>query len=378
MSFRDIADKYGKQREFVRSLYRRYKDKNDSVDISDSDTDISVSLDNKLTSIENLLGSDRIAIQSLREEKRQIEQAKSALGRTSVLAEYIQEALSNLDVYKRSPFKEIVVKNHTRVGIVQVSDFHDGVIVKPINTNGHNEYNPQVMEKRMYKYLEEVVMYGQMYGIEKLYIYGLGDFIEHDSMRSNQLASIAYPVVEQMLHFEEFLYNWLVDLSRYFVLEFDGVGGNHDRNNGDKNKDIAENNFSSLILHMCKLRLADNHPNITFNYTFNNQSIIKNILGYWILGKHGHDDQGSKVERLKDNIVMDGKDITYFLYGHLHNFKVETGSRGKKAIGNGCVIGSDDYGRNLVHSNANASQNLLIVEKNKGIIAYHEIDLQSA
>ncbi len=315
-------------------------------------------------------------IQNLREEKRQLEKFKTDLGRTSVLAEYIQESLENLDIYKRNPYKEIIIRNNSRVGIVQLSDLHDGAIVKPVNTNGYNEYNPQIMVDRIYKFLEGIVEFGQMYKINKIYIYGLADFIEHDSMRSNQLASIAYPVVEQMMHFEETLYNWLVDLSKYFILEFDGVGGNHDRNSGDKHKEIQENNFSSLMLHMCKLRLGDNHPNITYNYKFNNKAIVKNILGYWVLGKHGHEDNGNKIERLKDNIMMDGKDINYFLYGHLHNFHVETGSRGKKAIGNGSVLGSDDYGRNIVHSNANASQNLLILEEGKGIIAYHEIDLQ--
>ena len=356
--------------EAARSKYKRCRNK--CILLNNT----SIEIDNKLTNIENLLGSDRLLIQQLREERRQLEKYKSDLGRTLVLAEYIKEALDNLNIYKRSPYNDIINTNQNRVGIIQLSDMHDGIIVKPTHTNGYNTYNPQIMIDRMYKFLEEVVKYGQMYNINKIYIYGLADYIEHDSMRSNQLASIAYPIVEQMMHFEEFLYNWLVDLSKYFLIEFDGVGGNHDRNNGDKKKEIKENNLSSLLLHMVRLRLGNNHLNIIYNYEFNKQSIIKNILGYWVLGKHGHEDLGNKIDRLKDNIIMDGKDIKYFLYGHLHNFHVETSSRGKKAIGNGSVMGSNDFSRTNLYCNTNASQNLLILEEGKGIISYHEIDLQ--
>jgi hypothetical protein len=367
VSWEDIAIRFGyKDSESARQKWKRYRKNNN----------ISKTIDNKLDGINNLLGSDRLLIQKIREEKRQLESYKSDLGRTLVLAEYIKEALENLNIHKRSPYKEIISINNSKVGIIQLSDTHDGIIIKPSHTNGFNKYNPQIMTDRLYKYLEEIVIYGRMYNIKKVYVFGLADYIEHDSMRSNQLASIAFPIVEQMMHFEEVLYNWLVDLSKYFIVEFDGVGGNHDRNNGDKKKEIKENNLSSLLLHMTKLRLGNNHPNIIYNYEFNKQVIVKNILGYWILGKHGHEDGGNKIDRMRDNVFMDGKDINYFLYGHLHNFKVETGSRGKKAIGNGSVMGANDFARTSLHSNTNASQNLLILEESKGIIGYHEIDLQ--
>ena len=368
LTYNQIGSQYGFDGEAVRSMFRRWKKNNTK--------DMSTQIDNKLNNIEDLLGDDRLLLQKLREERKQLEKYKSDLGRTSVLAEYIKEALDNLNIYKREPYKDVINTNQSRVGVIQLSDTHDGIVVKPSHTNGYNTYNPQIMIDRMYKFLEEIVKYGQMYNINIIYVFGLADYIEHDSMRSNQLATVAYPIVEQMMHFEEFLYNWLVDLSRYFIVEFDGVGGNHDRNNGDKNKEIKENNLSSLLLHMVRLRLGNNHNNIIYNYAFNKQVIIKNILGYWFLGKHGHEDQGSKIEQLKNNIIMDGKDINYFLYGHLHNFHVETGSRGKKSIGNGSVMGSNDFTRNNLYCNTNASQNLLIVEEGKGIIGYHEIDLQ--
>ena len=373
LSWQEIANIYNLiSGNAARKRWQRYLKKNES----NKNMFIDKILDNKLKNIENVVDDKRLLKQQLREERRQIETYRRELGRTYVLAEYIQQALESLDIYERKPYKEIYFENKYRQGILQLSDIHDGVIVKPSHTNGYNEYNPDIMEKRMYKLLEEVVKLGELYNLDKINIFGLADYIEHDSMRSTQLASVAYPVVEQMMHFEEFLYNWLVDLSKYFIVEFDGVAGNHDRANGDKFKELKENNYSSLILHMCKLRLGNKHPNIIFNYKFANYTIYKDILGYKFLGRHGHEEGADKIQAMKNFMVMDNMLVDYYLYGHHHTFKVNSTSRGKKAIGNGSVVGANDYSRNVIHSQNNASQNLLIIEEDNGLIGIHEINLQ--
>lgn len=375
LSWNDIWELYGKELGFkngesCRSHWKKYRKKHGLIE-----NNISKKLDTSLSNIEDVVDDKRLLKQQLREERRQIETYKRELGRTYVLAEYIQQALENLDIYQRKPYKEISFDNKYRQGVLQLSDIHDGVIVKPTHTNGYNEYNPKIMEDRMYKLLEEVVKLGELYNLDKINIFGLADYIEHDSMRSTQLASVAYPVVEQMMHFEEFLYNWLVDLSKYFIVEFDGVAGNHDRANGDKFKELKENNYSSLILHMCKLRLGDKHPNVIFNYKFANYTIYKDILGFKFLGRHGHEEGTDKIQAMKNFMLMDNILVDYYLYGHYHTFKIDSTSRGKKAIGNGSVVGANDYSRNVIYSQNNASQNLIIVEEDKGITGIHEIIL---
>lgn len=374
ISWNEVAELIGKKYglltgESCRSHWKRYRKQNGLMDESKI-------LDNSLTELEKMLGEKRLLLQQLREERRQIETYKREFGRTSVLAEYLQQALENLDIYQRKPYKEISFDNKYRQGVLQLSDIHDGVIVKSTHTNGYNEYNPKIMEDRMYKLLEEVIKLGELYGLDKINIFGLADYIEHDSMRSTQLASVAYPVVEQMLHFEEFLYNWLVDLSKYFIVEFDGVAGNHDRLESKRINEIKENNLSSLLLHMVKLRIGNDHSNITFNYKFGNYTIYKDILGYKFLGRHGHEEGQDKIQAMKNFMTMDDRLVDFYLYGHFHTFKVDSASRGKKAIGNGSIVGANDYSRNVIYSQNSASQNLLIVEEGKGLVGIHEINLQ--
>ena len=123
-----------------------------------------------------------------------------------------------------------------KIGILIVTDFHIGATVK--NISGNN-YNYSIAKKRIDELIKLTIEYCTIYEITDLNIVCLGDICEQVFMRNvNQAFECEFNFSEQIVKATELLIHLYTSLAQHFNVTVAGIGGNHDRMNGQKSDNI--------------------------------------------------------------------------------------------------------------------------------------------
>lgn len=305
---------------------------------------------------------DKVKLEKIkvRHEKNQLRKYERSMARTQLIMEYIDEALEDLP-----RFDPIVPLPHfvgDREAVLLLSDLHWGQIVRPEEVWPlSNEFNPDILQKRMKFLFDMVVAFCKKENINKLHIMSLGDELENDILFANQVNNISEHVVDQLMHYSEYKSAWLQELSKYLNLEYYIVPGNHTRLTPKRKDALRDNNWTRISAWYIKGRL-ENEQNIKIHWTDSN-FCIANVMDYRILGAHGH-EVGNLDRAIQEYISMFDISFDALAIGHLHS-PAGREVHCRDVLVNGCIVGSNDFSVQIRRS-SRPSQKIFVVERGIG------------
>ena len=316
----------------------------------------------------------QVEIQELKKERMRISDERAALNRK--LREKVrEESLSEIakkcanTIAEKYPFKINVtnrVPNYRKSAVLTLSDIHYGLTIDEFN----NTYNSEICVERLNKITEKTIEILKLHKIDYLYILGLGDYIS-GIIRTITRIENRETIIEQIIQFSEILSDFINNLSEYATIWYYDVTDNHGRVFEKKEDNLNKDNFCLLIKWYLKSRFED-HPMVNIM----DNEIDENIGTVEIFNKnycftHGHNDKiGSIVQNIS---LMTKKFYEAAFIGHCHHFEANE-VHGTYIYMNGSFAGADGYSNNL-RITSNPSQNLFIIDSEKGIECQYLIKL---
>lgn len=313
-------------------------------------------------------------LHEIKKEKQKLSDERSALNKTlrensryeedlSILRNLIQE-----NSYKPSIKASEIYQDGDNDLFVCLSDLHLGL---DVDTN-FGKYNSEIAEKRLSRYLAEIIRIKLINNSKNVYVGILGDILNGEIHFTTQLEN-RENLTEQVQKSAEMISAFVYELSKHFDKVYvNGVAGNHSRTSY-KDQVLRGNRLDNLIPWYMKAKLS-NFNNVIFIDDNNYDSTIATctIRGheYWMV--HGDFDSYSEsgVSKL---VLMLKHSPTAIFYGHLHKCSYDDIS-GIKIIRSGCFCGtSDDYTISKRIS-GNASQMVCVVT-DEGIESCYPVKL---
>jgi len=316
---------------------------------------------------------ERIKLQT---EKIEYNKMIREQGRADLLNEKIIEAVINRPTIH---IPEIYIKknNDKRDFLFPIADLHDGVSFRLLGWEGEvlNEYSPEILEQRMWKLLEEFVIINDEQKINHVTLPNLGDSVD-GILRMSQLMSLKMGVTDSAIHFAEFMSQWLNELSKYCLVDYYSIFGNHDqlRLLSGKRDEFPHENAQKWITKLISANLKENK---NVSVTNCNEFMYLDILGTKVLGVHGENEKNLE-NSIKDYSLTYSKPVHLLLSGHLHHSHEKTigmnGMRDIEYVQSPSIIGIDDYSLKLKKT-SNAGAKVMILEENKGRTLTYNIRL---
>ena len=263
-----------------------------------------------------------------------------------------------------------------RIAIAHISDAHMNEIIDPRESNG-NCYDFTVASKRLQKYVAESKAVFNALGVTQVYIFFTGDLINSDRRLSEKLVSATSQVRASLLA-TYILQQLIIDYAQDYSVSVAGVSGNESRiaqDDMDSCDILSSNNWDYLIYNNLRMLFAGKP--VEFIDGINNmQQVVTLDNGFNALLIHGNYLKGAISDKqigvLLQQYAYKGIPIHGVFCGHIHSASVgDIVSRASS------LCGGNSYSTNDLQFVSRASQNIYIVNKDKG---YHgiKIDLQNA
>jgi predicted phosphodiesterase/ribosomal protein L29 len=348
ISWQEVADIINKEsgENWSESTYRKWWSAFDqgrqyAIEQMSSD-DILEDIKNKTLELQK----ERIKLQT---EKLEYNKMIREQSRSELFEEKVLKAVEN-----RKPIQvpTIIIKqnNSKRDFLFPIADMHYGVEFEVKGLRGEilNKYSPEIFEKRMWDLLQEFVSINDAEKINHVNLVNLSDSID-GILRMSQLQSLRLGVVDSVIQFSDFMETWLNELSKYCVVDYYSVQGNHNeiRHLSAKRGDFPHENTERLITKILEKSLSNN-KNITIH---NNENIcLFEVLGINILAVHGQNERNLE-QSIKDYTILYNQKIDMLLSGHLHTDHNKT--IGMTANGNiefiqcPSICGSDEFSMSI-------------------------------
>lgn len=274
-------------------------------------------------------------------------------------------------------FPEITTnQSNDKSGVLFLADQHYGVSFTINGLDGSiiNEYSPEIFEQRMNTIMSDTVNYAKKNDLTHIDIMCLGDSLD-GLIRQSQLIKLRWGVIDCAVKYANYMFKWFTELSKYIDITIYNVAGNHTRLDllGTKKGEHERENLDKVIMSIIKngVEITDNkHITIVENYA----DMIYTTLscGCKILGIHGEVKDLNQAR--KDYQETYDIDIDYIVAGHLHHNDIEQSGYRKGAIRVGSIIGVDNFSMK-VRKCADATANIGIFERDKGLVDFHTIVL---
>ncbi len=277
------------------------------------------------------------------------------------------KAIENSDLKELRPIhntKEYINESDHEM-VVCFSDFHYGLSVD----NHWNKFNSDVFVQRLTVYINKIIEISKMFKVKRIVVLSLGDAVSgniHTGLRVSNVED----VIKQTQDVAEYIGLALYELSLKFdVVDFYSATGNHGRVTANKHESITGENFEHLIGWYLKARL-NNISNIKIHDNqIDKDIIVAKVKGHVIYGTHGDKDS---VKTIVPNLTFMIGDIPKSCYlGHMHHYAEDT-IQGVDVIMSGCLIGTDDYAKDI-RKVGNACQTVCIYDKNGKVCSFNII-----
>ena len=296
----------------------------------------------------------------------------------NVLDATYQEYINLLSECPLAKFDIITIpaKESSKIGILHASDLHLNEIIDPRESNG-NCYDFTVASKRLQKYVAESKTIFNAMGVTQVYLFLTGDIINSDRRLSEKLVSATSQVRASLLA-TYLIQQVIIDLANDYTVSVASVAGNESRISQDDMDScdiLSSNNWDYAIYN--NLRMLFSGKSIEFIDSINNmQQVVTLDNGFNALLIHGNYLKGAISDKqigvLLQQYAYKGIPIHGVFCGHIHSASVgDIVSRASS------LCGGNSYSTNDLQFVSRASQNIYIVNKDKG---YHgiKIDLQNA
>lgn len=150
--------------------------------------------------------------------------------------------------------------------VLLLGDIHCGQLNSFLNVATNKmepTFNNEIMLQEFDRLLESISDINQLlshsYHLDKLYIFGVGDYLENDVIYKGQRFFIDKGIGDQLLLMVKVMTDFFVELSKMFdEIEFVGCIGNHGRFQMGKDAAPTSNNFDYLMGKMLESRFEGN------------------------------------------------------------------------------------------------------------------------
>lgn len=319
---------------------------------------------NKIKDKQRELNKERVKLQT---EKLEYNQLIRGQARSELFEEKLFAALE-----KRKPIEvpTIIIKKveTKRDFLLNIADMHYGAefVVEGLRGEVLNEYSPTIFEKRMWDLLQEFVKLNDTEKINHVNLLNLSDSID-GILRMSQLQMLKLGVIDSAIEFADFMEVWINELSRYCIVDYRSVQGNHTelRLLSGKRGDFPKENVEKLITKIL-LKGLRNNKNVTIHK--NKDICLFDILGINILAVHGQNEKNLE-QSIKDYTILYNQQIDMLISGHLHSDHSKTvgitPSGNIEYIQCPSIIGIDDYSMILKKSAKPGAKIILLEEGRK-------------
>lgn len=244
--------------------------------------------------------------------------------------------------------------------ILAFSDWHIGSLVYNEDTGG---YHFEKLKGQIQDVIDQVQQLIEDLDIKHLYIFHIGDIIEHISMRNvNQAFDAEFPASEQIAKGVRVIADLLSTLSQRIHVTFGIVSGNHDRFQGNKNDKIYNDTVTYIILDMLFLiqESFGGLPNVTLldNRKDTYEFTVK-VAGKNVKVKHGDHEKKKDDVKIPKHIKDEPIDLLYL--GHIHSTRIVQEDFSRFHIYVGSTMGANSYSKELNLPTTSPSQMVTIL-----------------
>lgn len=265
--------------------------------------------------------------------------------------------------------------DHECIAIAQLSDVHVGERVDPATINGMNEYTPDIADKRVANYFQNllklIVHNRQAVKIDTLFMSLTGDFITgyiHEELMQNNYLSPTEEVrwaKRLLIRGIDFLLNY----GKFRTIIIQTNWGNHGRNTKKSTHATGYKNNYEYMLYQDIADYFRNEKKIIFNISQSNIVYSPSLFGRTVRTFHGDTMSyqggigGLGVPLIKYLQRLDKQRFADFsLLGHWHQRIRPT----RNCLVNGSVIGFNAYAQSIGAEPEPPVQNLILLDKDRG------------
>lgn len=318
---------------------------------------------------------------SLREEIRSLRKQLASYDREYADSKFIKEKLFQLrDVPVTPPDWLIKAKrDHKSPGIPEMiwSDWHWAEVVKREQLNGVNEYNLEIAHERAHRLVQRTILLLRHYMVHPKYegvVVSLGGDMLSGIIHEELVNSNAVPIMAAVVDLWGVLERCLLDMADEFgkVVVF-CVPGNHGRSTKKMpSKDMAETSFDWLVYMYLQHRFR-NDKRVTVIAQLSSDQLYA-VYGHRRLLTHGNQFRGGdgiigsigpvtrgRQKKHSRNAEI-GQEFSTMIHGHFHTY-----SPGDRIIGNGSLIGYNQYAADNNFGVEDAKQAMWITHPQHGI-----------
>lgn len=343
---------------------------------------------NFVTAYEGIFSKERFTDEEMLtiiEQKRELEKAKIKLRderldyqktvREEARKESLVELVHRVLVDTVVPFD--YNPNYTFSGtsedemVICLSDLHVGIMCD----NYWNQFNINILQNRLNKYLDEIREIQRNHLCKKCYLVLGGDNVSgliHSNLRLQNNEDVIKQVKIASVYIGNFV-NELVKMKAFEEIEVRSVAGNHSRLSQNKEDHLKGEELDELIPFYLNLMFINEdvvkvYEDSPIDSTINSFTTSGNKLFYVV---HGDKDTVSKV--VSDLTLMVGRKPDGIIMGHRHHNALET-IHGVKIVQCGCAVGTDTHCVDHRIS-GEPEQCVFITNKNRTVKCLYDIGL---
>ena len=367
ITWQSIADNVGVQFGVVRSESWVRRVVKESLNLVDGE-DLLTSLEEAKQSLVDKtleLKKERVKLQ---DERTQNNAYVRKLAREETIREIASSAAKEISSKKFLPTYNTINKptNSEKEAILCISDWHYGLDFK----NPWNEFSPEICKQRVAKLRDKTIEYLRKDRISKLHLVNLQDLIAGRIHLGLRLES-RFDVITQTLHVSEILAELITALTKYVSVDYYDVLDNHSRLEPIKSDAQDLETLCRIIPWYLKERLKDNKKFTLNKNVWGDEIASFDVLGYKIIGVHGHKDSPTSVLSKMNNFTNMHNDI--ILMAHRHHMSMDE-SCNTALVCNGSLMGTDSFASGL-RLTSQPSQCLILCDKNIGLECIYRIAL---
>lgn len=317
--------------------------------------------DGKIESIKKAIGEIKEAQIESQIDFNNLNKLKKVWTKDIILIESLEKELKNIDWSslvntEYTPFS--IDDEKKKYMIVCLSDLHYGATV---DIEGYI-YDTDVFKDLLDIYLDKVLYECKKNNVEDVYVMGLGDYIEHITMRMAQGFNSELNYSEQVSQVTEHIIFFLTSLSKYVNVEYSAILGNHDRFEGNKNNSVYGDGAVILSNKIIETFVKYSNSNITYTEAEPYHHIIS-VNGRNFLFVHGDKTAISRKGILAEQSMVYGVMFDALFAGHIHHYTNREVGDDKYVVTFGSFKGSDEYSLKTIGSNTSRSQGIILIDE---------------
>lgn len=318
--------------------------------------------DKRINELQRKILQLKVEKEKLKNERNHCNAQVRIIARVEHLIECMKDDIQKFEAKERL---EIVPrKGLPRDGVMFLSDLHMGAETDNIL----DCYNPEILEKKLKYYIETSLAYAEEQNIEEMYFLLGGDLISGIIHNVNRFDS-RLNVSEQIIRVAYLLSDAINEVSERYNVKVAITNGNHDRIVAERDNHIEEENFTTFINEIIKLKLSENK-----RVEFLEQDDCT-LTRFYIRGNkcvliHGNNDKRNMINRLieMDKIVFD-----FVFSGHWH--RAEQWEHNHTTIIVNGAFGSEGYAKNARLYNKPIQKFMIFTEE--GMMCSYDVNLDN-